>query len=216
MHLKMGLLLLWCASICVFHSACKKEDDKEETTTATDDSDDDNTDEEEEDSSEDEATLQISQLLGTSIHRTSSSTPLAQSFTADEDFDLSQVSLYISNTNGMVAGSISLIITKGGATPTAGTRVSDWVTVTSSYSSGEAGWVEFEFSNVVSLTSGTTYWIEVWPASNAPFDLVEDPSAPYSGGQMLRMDSGSSSWVSSTESGQPALGDMKFKVYAAP
>lgn len=212
----MSLFYLWAALLVFQITACDKEEEKTEEESDTDSASDDDEDDDDDDNDEDEEDgpeLLISQTSGTSYHRTSSSTPLAQSFTTEEAFSLTKVSLFVSNTNGSVAHTLNVIITKGGANPAAGTRVSDWIVVDSTHAVGQTGWVDFELAEPLDLVANTIYWIEAWPDPSEQCDLMEDTSAPYSGGTMLRMDFISSNWVSTQESGQPVLGDMKFRVY---
>ncbi len=211
----LRLILSGAVTLSAFSCSKEEEAEEEEKAAATKTSSTDDGDEDEDEDADDEGVLEVSLETGTSYHRSSSSTPLAQSFTTTAALSLSKVSLFISNTNGVRAGSISVIITQGGASPAAGTRVSSWVETVSTHATGATGWVDFEFTTPVELSASTVYWIEAWPGTSAPCDFMEDITAPYSGGQMLRMDSMTSNWVSSQEGGQPVLGDMKFRVYSA-
>ena len=207
--------LLLSAIIGSLTFACAKKEEEEEekddevsSTTSkaseTDDGDDDESD----------GSL-LSQLEGDDYHRASSSTPLAQSFLTDEAFTLSKISLYVTNTNGAHAETINVIVYKGGAAPDLGVAATGWITVDSTYEQGESGWVDFEFTgaDAAEMEADTTYWIQAWPDPSEECDFMEDASDPYADGQMMRMDSIGSNWLSTQESGQPALGDLRFRVY---
>jgi hypothetical protein len=204
-HLHTLLAGLIVANLMGCEIEKKEEEESDEATTKEADPETDAAD-----GDDDEATEQVSQIEGVDYHRTSMSTPLAQSFLVADKFTLTQASLFVSNTNGSLAETILVVITKGGASPDLGERVSEWVTVESTLQMGETGWLDFALETPIELEAGQSYWLEVWPEEDC--DIVEDASGPYADGEMLRMDGISSNWVSSQEAGQPVLGDMKFKI----
>lgn len=130
--------------------------------------------------------------------------PHGQSFTVPENRNYHKLSLYLDNS--IASGTSYITIREGGANPEAGTLL---YTSPSFAFTTSLVWYDFIFD--VSMSTGTTYWICIYPVSGggtfAAMGFGKTGSSPYANGKHMAYSAG---WVEL----YPGGADIYFRMYA--
>ncbi len=125
-------------------------------------------------------------------------TAQAQSFTVPAALSIKGLEVYLKKNAG-TPGDITVRIETNATDHPSGTLVSSVATATiTAFSATSYGWKSLEFSDLVDLSSGTTYWIVLKTAAAANdnnYVWAADSSSPtYANGNMAASTDGGSTW----------------------